>query len=137
VTSQRSKLMTSTGTSLGKPSCLTSGLSIIGTSITLPWAPSNLEPSTLHGYKQAINQHLKPRFRTTPLKDITTPSATKFLGQFADDEQGERTISHVKWIASGIYKHAIATGFASQNHWPDARCLVKAQPPTKTRLHHN
>jgi hypothetical protein len=44
----------------------------------LPWATTNLKPSTLHGYKQAFNQHLKPRFHTTPLKDITTPSATKF-----------------------------------------------------------
>jgi len=97
----------------------------------LPWATTNLKPSTLHGYKQAFNQHLKPHFRNTPLKDITTPSATKFLGQLADDEQGERTISHAKWIASGIYKHAIATGFASHNPWPDAQCLVKTQPPTK------
>lgn len=98
----------------------------------LPWATTNLKPSTLHGYKQAFNQHLKPRFRTTPLKDITTPLATKFLGQLAkEDEQGQRTISHVKWIASGIYKHAIATGFASSNPWPDAQCLVKTQPPSK------
>jgi integrase len=98
----------------------------------LPWATTNLKPSTLHGYKQAYNQHLKPRFRTTPLKDIATPSATKFLGQLAEeDKQGERTISHTKWIASGIFKHAIATGFASQNPWPDAQCLVKTQPPTK------
>ena len=97
----------------------------------LPWATTNLKPSTLHGYKQAYNQHLKPRFRTTPLKEITTPSATKFLGQLAEDGQGERTISHTKWIASGIFKHAIATGFASQNPWPDAQCLVKTQPPAK------
>jgi integrase len=98
----------------------------------LPWATANLKPSTLHGYKQAFNQHLKARFRTTPLKDITTPSATKFLGQLAEeDAQGERTISHTKWIASGIYKHAIATGFAAHNPWPDSKCLVKTQPPTK------
>jgi integrase len=97
----------------------------------LPWATTNLKPSTLHGYKQAFNQHLKPRFRATPLTEIKTPSATKFLGQLAEDQQGERTISHVKWIASGIYKHAIATGFATQNPWPDAQCLVRTQPPTK------
>jgi integrase len=98
----------------------------------LPWATTNLKPSTLHGYQQAFKQHLKPRFGKTPLKDITTPSATKFLGQLAtEDEQGERTISHTKWIASGIYKHAIATGFATHNPWPDAQCLVKTQPPAK------
>ena len=97
----------------------------------LPWASNNLKPSTLHGYKQAYSQHLNPHFGNTRLKDITTPSATKFLGQLANDEQGERTISHTKWIASGIYKHAIATGFASHNPWPDAQCLVKTQPPVR------
>lgn len=95
----------------------------------LPWAETNLKPSTLHGYKQAFHQHLKPRYGNTPLKDITTPSATKFLGQLANDQQGERTIAHTKWIASGIFKHAIATGFATHNPWPDAKCLVKTQTP--------
>lgn len=97
----------------------------------LSWAETNLKPSTLHGYKQAFSQHLKPKFGNTPLKAIKTPSATKFLGQLAEDRQGERTITHVKWIASGIYKHAIATGFAKDNPWPDAQCLVKTQPPEK------
>lgn len=95
----------------------------------LPWATTNLKPSTLHGYKQAFNQHLKTRFGNTRLKDITTPLATKFLGQLANDGQGERTISHTKWIASGIFKHAIATGFATSNPWPDAQCLVKTEAP--------
>lgn len=95
----------------------------------LPWATTNLKPSTLHGYKQAYNQHLKTHFGNTPLKDIKTPSATKFLGQLAKDGQGERTISHTKWIASGIFKHAIATGFATHNPWPDAKCLVKTESP--------
>jgi integrase len=101
----------------------------------LPWAPTNLKPSTVHGYKQAFNQHLKPRFGNTPLKEITTPSATKFLGQLAEDKQGARTISHVKWVASGIYKHAIATGFASENPWPDAQCLIRTRKPTDTEAY--
>jgi hypothetical protein len=98
----------------------------------LSWAETNLKPSTLHGYKQVYKQHLNPQFGKTPLKEITTPSATKFLGKLAtEDKQGERTISHAKWIASGIWKHAIATGFASQNPWPDAQCLVKTPTPGK------
>jgi len=101
----------------------------------LPWASTNLKPSTLHGYKQAFNQHLKPKFGKTGLKDITTPMGTKFLGQLAEDQQGERTISHVKWIASGIYKHAIATGFADQNPWPNAQCLVKTPRPSDTEAY--
>ena len=31
----------------------------------LPWAETNLKPSTLHGYKQAFNQHLKPAWQAT------------------------------------------------------------------------
>lgn len=101
----------------------------------LPWAETNLKPSTQHGYKQAFNQHLKPKFGNTPLRDISTPMGTKFFGQLAEDQQGERTISHVKWIASGIYKHAIATGFATQNPWPTAQCLVKTPRPAETEAY--
>jgi integrase len=94
-----------------------------------PWASTNLKPSTLHGYKQVFHQHLNPHFGKTRLKDITTPMGTKMLGQLAKEEQGDRTISHAKWIASGIFKHAIATGFASSNPWPNAQCLVKTPRP--------
>jgi integrase len=94
----------------------------------LPWAETNLKPSTLHGYKQVFHQHLS-KLGKQPLKGITTPMGTKFLGQLAEDEQGDRTISHTKWVASGIYKIAIAKGFASQNPWPNAQCLVKTPRP--------
>jgi integrase len=60
---------------------------------------------------------------------------TRFLGQLAEDEQGERTISHAKWVASGIYKIAVAQGFASANPWPDAQCLVKTPPATETEAY--
>jgi integrase len=101
----------------------------------LPWASTNLKPSTLHGYKQVFHQHLNPHFGNTRVKDITTPMGTKMLGQLAEDEQGDRTISHAKWVASSIYKHAVATGFASQNPWPNAQCLVKTPRPSDTEAY--
>ena len=101
----------------------------------LPWASTNLKPSTLHGYKQVFHQHLKPHFGTTRVKDITTPMGTKMLGQLAKEGQGGRTITHAKWIASSLYKHAIATGFASQNPWPNAQCLVKTPRPSDTEAY--
>ena len=100
----------------------------------LPWATTNLKPSTRHGYEQAFNQHLKLSslvFAPHLSKTSRPNQQQKFLGQLAQDGQGERTISHTKWIASGIFKHAIATGFATENPWPDAQCLAKTQPPTK------
>lgn len=96
----------------------------------LPWAETNLKPSTLHGYKQVFNQHLNPHFGKTRVKDITTAMGTKMLGQLATEGQGKRTISHAKWVASGIFKHTIATGFATQNPWPNAQCLVKTPRPS-------
>lgn len=101
----------------------------------LPWASTNLKPSTLHGYKQVFHQHLKPHFGNTRVKDVTTPMGTKMLGQLASDEQGARTITHAKWIASSMYKHAIATGFASHNPWPNAQCLVKTPRPSDTEAY--
>ena len=100
----------------------------------LPWAETNLKPSTLHGYKQVFHQHLS-KLGKQPLKGITTPMGTKFLGLLAEDEQGERTISHAKWVASGIYKIAVAQGFASENPWPNAQCLVKTPKPESTEAY--
>jgi integrase len=99
------------------------------------WAKTNLKPSTFYGYKQVFHQHLKTHFGKTRLKDITTPMVTKMLGQLAEDGQGERTISHTKWVASGIFKHAMATGFASHNPWPTAQCLVKTPRPSQTEVY--
>ena len=101
----------------------------------LLWATTNLKPSTLHGYKQVFHQHLKTHFGTVRVKEITTPMATKMLGRLAEEGQGGRTIAHVKWIASSMYKHAIATGFASHNPWPDAQCLVKTPRPSDTEAY--
>jgi integrase len=56
---------------------------------------------------------------------------TKFLTQLAEDGQGDRTISHTKWVASGIYKIAIAKGFATSNPWPNAQCLAKTPRPAE------
>jgi integrase len=100
----------------------------------LPWAETNLKPSTLHGYKQVFHQHLT-KLGKQPLKGITTPMGTKFLGQLAEDQQGERTISHAKWVASGIYKIAVAQGFAASNPWPAAQCLVKTEDPSDTEAY--
>jgi integrase len=100
----------------------------------LPWAETNLKPSTLHGYKQVFRQHLT-KLAKQPLKSITTPIGTKFLGELAEDQQGERTITHAKWVASGIWKIAVAQGFAASNPWPDAQCLVKAPGPSGTEAY--
>jgi integrase len=100
----------------------------------LPWAATNLKPSTLHGYKQVFNQHLT-KLGKQPLKGITTQMGTKFLGQLAEDKQGERTISHAKWVASGIYKIAVAQGCAASNPWPASQCLVKTANPSDTEAY--
>jgi integrase len=96
----------------------------------LPWAETNLKPSTLHGYKQVFHQHFKTLGKQ-PLKGITIPMGTQFLTQLAKDGQVQTTISHAKWVASGIYKIAIAQGFAAQksNPWPAAMCLEQATAP--------
>lgn len=60
---------------------------------------------------------------------------TKLLGQLATEEQVQSTITHAKWIGSGIFKHAIATGFAAANPWPDALCLVPTTPTTDTEAY--
>jgi len=80
---------------------------------------SGLKPSTVHGYKQVWNQHLKSHFGTTNLTDYTTPMMSAFLTSLAKDHR-PRTLNTIKWLASAIFMHAINTGHAVTNPIRDA-----------------
>jgi integrase len=85
---------------------------------------SNLKPSTLHGYKQIWNQHLKIHFGTINLSDYKTHMMSVFLTGLAKTLR-PRTLDRIKWLASAIFVHAVATGNCESNPIRDARVLGK------------
>jgi integrase len=90
----------------------------------LPFIESNnnLKPSTVHGYKQVWSQHLKTHFGKTALQDYKTPLMTNFLTALAKTLR-PRTLDRIKWLASAIFAHAVATGHCDSNPIRDAKVL--------------
>lgn len=91
----------------------------------LPESNNNLKPSTVHGYKQVWNAEkhgLKEHFGTTALQDYKTPLMTNFLTSLAKTLR-PRTLDRIKWLASAIFAHAVATGHCDSNPIRDAKVL--------------
>ncbi len=94
--------------------------------VYLPFIESNnnLKPSTLHGYKQVWKQHLQSHFGTTNLSEYKTHMMSNFLTGLAKTLR-PRTLNTIKWVASAIFAHAVATGSCDMNPIRDARVLGK------------
>jgi integrase len=94
--------------------------------VYLPFIEStnNLKPSTVHGYIQVWNQHLKEHFGTLHLSDYKTHMMSNFLTSLAKDLR-PRTLNSIKWLASAVFAHAVATGNCDTNPIRDAKVLGK------------
>ena len=96
---------------------------------------NNLKPSTVHGYKQVWNQHLKLHFGTTNLTEYKTHMMSIFLTSLAPTLR-PRTLNSIKWLASAIFAHAVATGEAKTTQSEMQRCLARrwgTVTPNRTR----
>ena len=94
--------------------------------VYLPFIESSdtLKPATVHGYKQVWNQHLKLHFGTTNLADYKTHMMSNFLTGLAKTLR-PRTLNNIKWQASAIFAHAVASGNCETNPIRDAMVLGK------------
>jgi integrase len=99
--------------------------------VYLPFIEANLRHSTVHGYKQIWEQHLKGHFGTTILKDYRTASASLFLTTLAKS-LGRHTVQHIRSLASGIFSHAVNVGVIESNPWHDCKILGKTIEPGET-----
>jgi integrase len=93
----------------------------------LPFIESTLKPSTQQSYQQLWNakKHgLALHFGTKTLAEYRTPMMTNFLTGLAKTYR-PRTLNHIKWLASGVFDHAVATGHCETNPIKDAKVLGK------------
>jgi integrase len=100
------------------------------TRIYLPWVKSNLTAATHNGYRQLWNRYLSPRFDKTPMIDLQTHEVTALLTHYAQS-LGARTLSHIKWLLSGVYVFAIGQGTVPKGSNPafDAKWQAKPKRP--------
>lgn len=88
----------------------------------LPFAEKNLRASSLSGYRQIWNQHLKNHFDDTLLTEYTTGMATAFLTKLAE-KYSRRTLQHIRTTASALFQHATRLDYIPANPWRGAAPL--------------
>jgi integrase len=92
---------------------------------------SALKPSTIHGYKQVWREHLQLHFGTLCLHEYTTGKLSQLLTSLAKTKR-PGTIASVKWLASAIFAHAVATDHCEMNPCRDAKVLGKGLEKRQT-----
>ncbi|MGE5734163.1 MAG: hypothetical protein ACM34E_03635, partial [Acidobacteriota bacterium] len=78
------------------------------------------KPSTVRGYKQIWNQHLKPHFGTMTLQEYEPSIGTQLL-QALTGTQNKNTLRHIKALGSSIFKRAINEKRVKVNPWHDVQ----------------
>jgi integrase len=99
----------------------------------LPWCDANKAAPTSNSYRRIWHNYWKPHIGKASLTNLQTSTVTAALTALAKDGKGSRTLSHVKWMLSGVYQFAIASGIVPKNPVPDAKWLVKVARPKKQR----
>ena len=96
-----------------------------------PFVQENLKPSTYLGYQQVWKQHLKNHFGEMTLREYRKGTGSVFLTALAK-KYSQRTIAHIKNLASGIFTHAANLDLIDSNPWSFCKVLGKTKAPAAT-----
>jgi integrase len=97
-----------------------------------PFVQENLKPSTIHGYNQIWNQHLKNHFGNMTLREYRKGMGSAFLTKLAKTLR-PRTVQHIKNLASGIFTHAANLDEVDSNPWQFCKALGKTKRNGETK----
>src|SRR5213080_1713468 len=100
--------------------------------VYLPWVRENKAAPTANGYTSVWERHWKQTVGSIALAKLETSDVTAVLTNLAKS-LGSRSLSHAKWMLSGVYQYAIASGIVPKNPVPDAKWLVKVARAKKQR----
>jgi integrase len=98
----------------------------------LPFITENLKPSTRIGYQQVWNQHLKDHFGNMTLREYRKGIGSLFLTKLAK-KYSQRTVQHIKNLASGIFTHAANLDLIEANPWSFCKVLGKSKATAPTQ----
>ncbi len=97
----------------------------------LPFIEENKKASTIRGYKQIWEQHLKPHFAGKTLQEYRAHIGSQFMLSLTK-AQGRHTLNHIRSLASGIFSCAVNMGLLDSNPWHDVKILGKVKTPKPT-----
>jgi integrase len=80
------------------------------------WKGTGMKPSTVYGYNQIWNQHLKVHFVDTTMRNYTSSMARRFLSSLKT-KQGKNTLRHLRALAGAMFGEAVERGLIDANPW--------------------
>ena len=76
-----------------------------------------MKPSTVRGFKQIWNQHLKAHFAKLTLQGYQPDHARRFLASLKTT-QGKNTLKHIRGLSGAMFREAIERGYRKEaNPW--------------------
>ena len=78
--------------------------------VYLPWVEMHKRPSTVKGYRDIWEDHLKPLCGQVWLKDTRTYHVQGWLNQIAAAKLSRNTLKHIKSVVSGNFHPGEAAG---------------------------
>jgi integrase len=97
--------------------------------VYLPTVKAGLKPSTVAGYQQIWDQFLKEHFTGRTFREYEPHHGNKLLNDLVARKYGQRTLAHVRSLASGIFTHAINDGVLNENPWRNVKTKIKPPKP--------
>jgi integrase len=101
--------------------------------VYLPWVRQNKRPSTLKGYRDVWEDHLKALCERNWLKEVRTYTVQGWLNEIGEKALSRNSLRHVKSIVSGIFTLAKQQDyFEGENPSRDTRINPGAAEPQET-----
>jgi hypothetical protein len=122
----------STGRDVGKAPLLVTDY---WTNVYLPFVTTNLKPSTVAGYLDTWERHLRGHFTGRTCQEYEPVHGNQLLNGIVADGYGRRTLAHVRSLASGVFTHAINDGVLKVNPWHDVKTKTKPPEPEETEAY--
>jgi integrase len=91
-----------------------------------------LKPSTMRGYKQVYNRHLKDHFGNCTLQKYQPAMGVRLLDSLTA-KQGYHVLKHIKAVGSAIFKRAVKDQIISVNPWSAVEMPDDAIEPGQTQ----
>ena len=80
------------------------------------WKGTGMRTSTVRGFKQVWNQHLKNHFGSVTVQDYSAVMARQFLSSLKT-KQGRNTLRHIRALASAMFSEAVERNLRADNPW--------------------
>ena len=102
--------------------------------VYLPWVEQYKRPSTVKGYRDVWEDHLKPRCAQAWLKDVRTYTVQGWLNEIGvEGTLSRNTLKHIKSVISGIFTLAKQQDyFEAENPARDTATNPEAAEPQET-----